>query len=54
MMRGMRVLTDYLTLLLLLLVSVGAGFIASDWPQWCSRAHWCSGEWPRHAGPARP
>ncbi|MGH8142758.1 MAG: hypothetical protein ACREU2_09610 [Steroidobacteraceae bacterium] len=46
----MRVLAVYLTLLVLLVASVGAGFIASDWPRWCTRAHWCSGQWPRHPG----
>jgi hypothetical protein len=54
MMRRMRVFAVYLTLLVLLLVSVGAGFIASDWPRWCTRAHWCSGEWPRHPAAADP
>ena len=55
----MRTLVVYLTLVILLLLSVGAGFVASDWPNWCSRAHWCraDGAVARHAGPdalARP
>jgi len=58
MMRKMRPLAVYLTLLALLLVSVGAGFLASDWPQWCSRVHWCSGQWrppaPRQFRPQPP
>jgi len=39
----------YLTLLLLLAASIGAGVFASDWPQWCARWHWCAQDWPhRH------
>jgi hypothetical protein len=49
MMRRMRLIAVYLTLLLLLLISVAAGLIASDWPRWCSRAHWCGRDWPRAA-----
>ena len=37
-MPRMRTLAVYLTLLLLLALSIGAGFIASDWPHWCSCA----------------
>jgi hypothetical protein len=48
MMKSMRALVVYLTLLVLLALSIGAGVIASDWPHWCSRWHWCSTNWPRH------
>jgi len=48
MMNSMRALVVYLTLLVLLALSIGAGVIASDWPHWCSRWHWCSTNWPRH------
>jgi hypothetical protein len=49
----MRTFRIYLLLLLLLLVSLAAGFVAADWPTWCSRAHWCAPGWPRHGrGPA--
>jgi hypothetical protein len=45
----MRALAVYLTLLLLVLVSLGAGYLASDWPSWCRRVHWCAPDWPhRH------
>jgi hypothetical protein len=43
----MRILAVYLTLLILLAVSAAAGFVASDWPHWCGRAHWCGADWPR-------
>jgi hypothetical protein len=42
----MRSLAVYLTLLVLLTVSIGVGFIASDWPRWCRWAHWCAANWP--------
>jgi len=45
---SMRSLAIYLTLLLLLALSVGAGIIASDWPTWCRRAQWCAADWPQH------
>jgi hypothetical protein len=44
---AMRAVVVYLTLLLLLALSIGAGFIASDWPHWCARAHWCAQDWPQ-------
>lgn len=47
-MKQMRAVVVYLTLLLLLALSIGAGFIASDWPHWCARWHWCAPDWPRH------
>jgi hypothetical protein len=47
MMNPMRAVVVYLTLLLLLALSIGAGFIASDWPHWCAWAHWCAQDWPR-------
>jgi hypothetical protein len=42
----MRSLAVYLTLLVLITVSIGIGFIASDWPHWCRWAHWCGANWP--------
>jgi hypothetical protein len=47
----MRIVFVYVTLLILVLVSLGAGFFASDWPRWCSRAHWCAPGWPHHQQP---
>jgi hypothetical protein len=47
----MRTLRVYLLLLLLLGVSLGAGFFAADWPMWCSRAHWCAPGWPEAQRP---
>jgi hypothetical protein len=45
----MRSLAVYLTLLILLTVSVWIGVIASDWPRWCRWAHWCAANWaPGH------
>jgi len=41
----MRAVVVYLTLLLLLALSIGAGLIASDWPYWCTRWHWCAPDW---------
>jgi len=43
----MRTLRVYLLLLVLLGVSLGAGFFAADWPSLCARAHWCAPGWPR-------
>jgi hypothetical protein len=43
----MRTLAVYLTLLVLLSASLGAGWVASDWPHWCSARHWCSPDWPQ-------
>jgi len=40
-MTVMRAVVVYLTLLLLLVLSLGAGFLASDWPRWCSQWHLC-------------
>jgi hypothetical protein len=42
----MRSLAVYLTLLVLLTVSIVIGFIASDWPDWCRRFNWCAANWP--------
>ena len=50
----MRMFAVYLTLLLLLLVSIGAGYVASDWPVWCRRAHLCVPSWPPPLGSIRP
>ncbi len=46
-MGAMRSLAVYLTLLILLVASIAAGVIASDWPSWCRRAHWCEADWPQ-------
>jgi len=46
MIARMRAVAVYLTLLILLAISFGAGYIAADWPRWCSRAHWCAPDWP--------
>ena len=43
----MRTVRVYLLLLVLLGVSLGAGFFAADWPTGCARAHWCAPGWPR-------
>ncbi len=45
MIVGMRPVLVYLTVLVLLGLSLGAGYIASDWPHWCARAHWCPADW---------
>jgi protein-S-isoprenylcysteine O-methyltransferase Ste14 len=42
----MRSLAVYLTLLVLLAVSIAVGFIASDWPRWCRWLGWCAANWP--------
>jgi hypothetical protein len=51
MMRLMRAVAVYLTLLLLLALSFGAGLAASDWPHWCSRLSWCAPGWLEHKSP---
>lgn len=43
----MRVLAVYFTLLILLTVSVAAGYFASNWPQWCHSLNWCDAGWPQ-------
>jgi len=49
MIQRMRAVVVYLTLLVLLAISFGAGYIASDWPHWCAHAHWCAPGWlPPH------
>jgi hypothetical protein len=50
----MRVLRVYLTLLILLAVSIGAGMIAADWPSWCHARHWCAAGFPSRPGTMRP
>jgi hypothetical protein len=42
----MRSLAVYLMLLLLVMVSIAVGVIASDWPRWCHWAQWCAPNWP--------
>jgi hypothetical protein len=49
MMHAMRSLAVYLTVLILLAVSVAAGCVASDWPNWCHRLQWCAADWPQRA-----
>jgi hypothetical protein len=51
MMTAMRAVVVYLTLLLLLALSLGAGIIASDWPHWCARMSLCAAGWPEHKSP---
>jgi hypothetical protein len=41
-MSHMRSIIVYLTLVVVLAVSIGVGFIASDWPRWCRMLQWCS------------
>jgi hypothetical protein len=43
----MRATVVYLILLALFTVSIGVGLLASDWPRWCHRLHWCAADWPR-------
>jgi len=38
----MRRAAVYLTLIALLAVSGTIGWIAADWPQWCTRLGWCT------------
>jgi hypothetical protein len=45
----MRSLIVYFTVVLVLVISIGVGFIASDWPRWCGMAQWCAANWsPGH------
>jgi hypothetical protein len=44
----MRAVVVYLTVLLLLALSVAVGYLASDWPRVCADRHWCEQGWPRH------
>jgi hypothetical protein len=48
-MSGMRLVIVYLTVLILLSLSVGAGLVASGWPHWCHAARWCAPDWPAGA-----
>jgi hypothetical protein len=43
----MRALVIYLVVLVLLVISLGTGYIAADWPRWCRSWHWCAPDWPR-------
>ncbi|MFT3906304.1 MAG: hypothetical protein QM718_08375 [Steroidobacteraceae bacterium] len=37
----MRRFTVYLTVVVVIAISLVAGWIASDWPVWCARLGWC-------------
>jgi hypothetical protein len=39
----MRRLVVYIALVLLLALSLGAGWVAAYWPQWCLALGWCDG-----------
>jgi len=43
MIRNMRRLMVFLTLIALLVVSLAVGWIAIDWPQWCRMLKLCDG-----------
>jgi hypothetical protein len=51
MMTLMRAVAVYLTLLVLLAISLGAGLLASGWPRWCAQWHLCGPGWPQHNRP---
>jgi hypothetical protein len=42
----MRVVAVYLIVLVLLAISIAAGYIAADWPHWCRMMHGCQSGWP--------
>ena len=42
----MRSLAVYLTILVLLIASIGVGLVASDWPHYCHNWNWCAANWP--------
>jgi hypothetical protein len=50
----MRALRVYLTLLIVLAASIGAGLIAADWPTWCHAHHWCAAGFPSRPPNLRP
>jgi len=39
----MRTFAVLMTLVLLLAVSLGIAWVASDWPHWCRLLGWCDG-----------
>jgi hypothetical protein len=39
----MRRVAVYLTVIALLIVALGAAWLATDWPYWCRWLHWCDG-----------
>jgi hypothetical protein len=39
----MRRVAVYLTLITLLIVALGAAWLATDWPHWCRVLHCCDG-----------
>ena len=43
MIPDMRRLAVYLTIALVVAVSVTAAWIAADWPHYCRMLHWCDG-----------
>jgi len=47
MIARMKRFAVYLTLMLLLAVSIAAGWVAADWPRWCRQAQWCDQSFPR-------
>ena len=44
MIRSMRRLVVFLTLIALLGVSLAVGWIAIHWPEWCRMLHLCDGQ----------
>ena len=40
---GMRRAAVVLTVLALLVVSIGIAWVAADWPHYCRMLHWCDG-----------
>lgn len=45
----MRAVVVYLTLLVLLALSAGIGYVASDWPHVCATHQWCAAGWPHRS-----
>jgi hypothetical protein len=37
----------YAAVLVVLAVSLAAGWIAADWPSWCKRLQWCASNFPQ-------
>lgn len=46
MMQPVKRLAVYLSVLVVLVISVSAGWVAVNWPNWCRRLQWCGENFP--------
>jgi hypothetical protein len=47
MIRRVKRVLVYVAVVVVLVVSLAAGWVAADWPQWCRRLQWCVSSFPQ-------